>query len=320
MTSAVSGDPPSATREIVDLLRARGARGGGPPFGDGARIALAVEGGAMRGVVSAGMVSALEALGLNTAFDAVYGSSAGAINGAYLLTGQAALGASIYYQDINTRRFVDARRAFSRRPVLNLSFLLDDVMVTRKPLDAGRVLHGPTPLVVLATHVASADGVALRDFGSRARLVAALRASATMPVVAGDPADFEGALYLDASLTEPIPLPTAEADGHTHVLVLLTRPDASSRRVSLFDRTVVLPRLRRLSSTLATKYIDRAEPYASLLDVIAHGRGPLGRAVVAGIRPEAPVVRKLERDADRLRAGALRGFEALMAAFGSRPT
>lgn len=318
MTSAGSGDPSAATREIVLLLRARATRGGGPPFDDGARIALAVEGGAMRGVVSAGMVSALEALGLSSAFDAVYGSSAGAINGAYLLAGQAALGASIYYQDINTRRFVDARRAFSRRPVLNLSFLLDDVMASRKPLDAGRVLHSPTPLVVLATDVATAHGVALRDFGSRARLIAALRASATMPVVAGDPAEFDGARYLDASLTEPIPLPTAEADGHTHVLVLLTRPDASSRRVSLFDRTVVLPRLRRISRPLAAKYVDRAEPYASLLDVIARGRGPLGRAVVAGVRPAPPVVRKLERDADTLRAGALRGFEAVMAAFASK--
>ena len=46
---------------VVDLLRRR--RGRTPPFDDHARIALVVEGGAMRGVVSAGMVSALEALG-----------------------------------------------------------------------------------------------------------------------------------------------------------------------------------------------------------------------------------------------------------------
>ena len=61
----------------------------------------------MRGVVSAGMVSALEELGLTHAFDAVYGSSAGAINAAYFLAGQARLGTTIYYEDINNARFID---------------------------------------------------------------------------------------------------------------------------------------------------------------------------------------------------------------------
>jgi hypothetical protein len=97
-------------QEMIDLLKARAARRSRVPHGDGARIALAIEGGAMRGVVSAGMVAALEQLGLTDAFDAVYGSSAGAINGAYFLAGQANLGVTIYSEDINNRHFIDLRR------------------------------------------------------------------------------------------------------------------------------------------------------------------------------------------------------------------
>ena len=99
---------------MIDLLRARVARGSRAPHRDGASIALAVEGGAMRGVISAGMVSALEDLGLVDAFDAVYGSSAGAINAAYFLAGQARLGTTIYYEDINNAEFIDLARALSR--------------------------------------------------------------------------------------------------------------------------------------------------------------------------------------------------------------
>ena len=66
---------------------------------DGYKLGLAIEGGAMRGVVSAGMVTALEYLGLLRVFDAVYGSSAGAFNGAFFLAGQAAFGTTIYYLD-----------------------------------------------------------------------------------------------------------------------------------------------------------------------------------------------------------------------------
>ena len=43
------------------------------------QVGLAIEGGGMRGCVSAGMVAAVYNLGLMPAFDAVYGSSAGSL-------------------------------------------------------------------------------------------------------------------------------------------------------------------------------------------------------------------------------------------------
>jgi predicted patatin/cPLA2 family phospholipase len=300
---------------VIDILRRRAARGGGPPYGDGASVALCVEGGAMRGVISAGMVSALEALGLTGSFDAAYGSSAGSLNAAYFLAGQAALGATIYYDDINNRRFIDLRRPLRNRPIVNLDFLVDDIVGRRKRLDVARVLASTTPLSVLATHVASATAVRLDKFADAHDLVAALRASATMPIVAGGPGGFRGGEYFDASLTEPIPVPTAEADGHSHILVLLTRPGEEARTLSLLDRVLVIPRLKRLSPALAAKFIDRGEAYRSLLNHIAAGSGPLGRAVVFGIRPMPPGVGKLERRRDLLQQGAERGYRAVMQAF-----
>jgi predicted patatin/cPLA2 family phospholipase len=299
----------------IDLLRARAARRSRPPHGDGASIALVVEGGAMRGVVSAGMVSALEALGMIEAFDAVYGSSAGAINAAYFLAGQAALGTTIYYEDINNRRFIDLRRSIVGRPILNLAFLIDDVARRRKPLDVDRVLASPSPLAVLATDVATCAPVVLRGFRDGRDLLAAMRAGATMPIVAGRPSPYLDQRCFDASLTEPIPVPTAEADGHTHVLALLTRPRETPRRTTMFDRVYVLPRLRRISPALAARYVDRGQPYTALLDRIAAGTGPLGRAQVLGIRPDPPVVNKLECDAAMLRQAAARGFDAVMRAW-----
>lgn len=268
----------------------------------------------MRGVVSAGMVSALESLGMTNAFDAVYGSSAGAINAAYFLAGQAALGTTIYYEDINNRRFINLRRPFYGRPILDLAYLIDDVAARRKPLAVDRVLASPSPLTVLATDVSTCAPVALRRFATGRELLAAMRAGATMPIVAGRPAAYLDQRCFDASLTEPIPVPTAEADGHTHVLVLLTRPRETPRRTTMFDRVYVLPRLRRISPDLAARYIDRGPPYRALLERIAAGTGPLGRAQVLGLRPDPPPVRKLECDAARLKQAAASGFEAVMRA------
>jgi predicted patatin/cPLA2 family phospholipase len=303
---------------VIAFLKARRDRGSRAPHADGARIALAIEGGAMRGVVSAGMVAALEELGFTQAFDAVYGSSGGAINGAYFLAGQARLGATIYSEDINNRHFIALRRPLAGRPIVDLDFLLNDVARGRKPLAADRVLAAASPLTVMATDVAAAARAPLRGFATADDLFAALRAGATMPVIAGPPTTFAGRQYLDASITEPIPVPIAEADGYTHVLALLTRPRASTGGRSPLDRFYVVPRLRRLSPALAALYAARGGPYNALLDRIAAGLGPEGRAHVVGLRPSEAEISRLERDAARLRAAALHGFEIVLQAFGER--
>jgi predicted patatin/cPLA2 family phospholipase len=300
---------------VIDILRRRVAAGSRPPHGDGVRIALAVEGGAMRGVVSAGMVSALEELGYGDAFDAVYGASAGAINAAYFLAGQARLGTTIYHQDINNRRFIDLARALRGRPIVDLGFLMD-VARHRKRLDAARVIGGATPLRVLATDVTTEAARTLDGFETDTALFDALRAGATMPVIAGGPMELGTGRFLDASLSEPIPVPSAEAHGYTHVLALLTRSGSMRPGVSAFDRYYVAPRLRRVSPALATRYLTRAVSYAALLQAIDAGTGPLGRAQVMAIRASGEPIGKLECRREVLETGARRGFDAVMRLLG----
>ena len=87
------------------------------PPSDGYRIALSVEGGGMRGCVTAGMVTAIHYLGLEDTVDVVYGSSAGTVIGAYFITRQLPwFGPELYYDAlttagdsfINTKRFLRA--------------------------------------------------------------------------------------------------------------------------------------------------------------------------------------------------------------------
>jgi predicted patatin/cPLA2 family phospholipase len=315
-TSETASPARGTASEIVALLRARVERGSRAPHGDGASIALAVEGGGMRGVVSAGMVTALEALGYTNAFDAVYGSSAGAVNAAYFLAGQAGTGTTIYFEDINGPQFISLRRAVTPRPILDLAFLLDDVVVRRKRLAIDRVLASASPLSVLATDVESRTSAVFRAFADGASLLGALRAGATMPIVAGGPREYGGRRYLDASLSEPIPVPTAERDGHTHVLTLLTRSGPMRPRASAFDRYFVGPRLRRISPELADRYLTRAAPYAELMARIDAGTGPMGRARVMAVRVQNCRVSKLECRADVLRRAAGLGAQAIHEIFG----
>src|SRR5947209_1851988 len=99
--------PPAVAQLLLDRQRTFSKPGS---RADNRTIALAVEGGGMRGVVSAGMVAALEQLDLLHSFDVVYGASAGAVSAAYFVAGQARYGTTIFYDDINNRRFIDLRR------------------------------------------------------------------------------------------------------------------------------------------------------------------------------------------------------------------
>src|SRR5437764_7221010 len=132
--------------DTIDLIkeRARRIRQGGP-LQDGRKVALIVEGGAMRGVISCAALMGLEDLGMTPVFDEVYGASAGAVNAAYFLAGQAAYATTIYYQKINNTRFI--RRLWHRK-VLDIDDLFDSIISGERPLRVERVLSSQSRFFV----------------------------------------------------------------------------------------------------------------------------------------------------------------------------
>ncbi|KAI8104240.1 hypothetical protein M9434_002800 [Picochlorum sp. BPE23] len=212
----------------LDLIRSRIESGSLPgnradPF----KLGLVVEGGGMRGCVSGGALMALSELGLQNVFDAVYGSSAGAINSTYFLSGQRD-GVDIYHQHIASPDFIDLKRLINRKPgtpaALNLEFLLDHVIQEVLPLDFDAVLESPIPLKVVASSLDSLSPVLLEEFRNKEDLIECLRASANVPQVAGGPVEHRGHRLVDAAVFEAVPFRSAIADGCTHVVVLCTRP------------------------------------------------------------------------------------------------
>eukprot|EP00980_Cylindrotheca_fusiformis_P004318 scaffold919_cov130-Cylindrotheca_fusiformis.AAC.9 len=181
---------------------------------DGCKVALVVEGGGMRGCVSAGMVCALHHLGLRDAVDVVYGSSAGSIVGAYFLTEQLPwFGPELYYDKLTTagKKFIDTGR-LSRvlglgladprllkdvimrpnngKPVLDLAFLINDTMQLSKPLDWKKFLQRQKiqPLKVVASGLKSGKpivmGLESGHFESLEELGQCMRASCLLPGIA----------------------------------------------------------------------------------------------------------------------------------------
>lgn len=207
-----SPDLPSLTHPVVKLLHQRRKSG---TKDDGFKVALSIEGGGMRGCLSAGMVSALYYLGLEDAVDVVYGSSAGGVIGSYFVTRQLQwFGPEIYYDSLTTagKDFIDAKRLMRAlgigvlnprlwydfiskphfgRPVLDLDFLLKRTLQETKPLDWEEFVRQQSklPIKIVASNLRDEKAVVMDmengSFTSRAELAQCMHASCLLPGIAG---------------------------------------------------------------------------------------------------------------------------------------
>ncbi|WP_327085585.1 patatin-like phospholipase family protein [Nonomuraea sp. NBC_01738] len=213
--------PHGVLEVLADRVRGRSRPG---ERRDGHRVALAIEGGGMRGTVSAGMALALHDNGMMPAFDAIYGASAGAITGAWLLSGTPER-LTGWAEPLYARAMIRPSNLLRGRPMVDVRNLVEHLYreVTRMDFDA--VLANAVEYHPLATDVRTGRSTDLRPhLTDAADLRLALRASAALPFLAGPPVELAGRLYYDAGLAESIPYRTALAQGASHVLVLRSRP------------------------------------------------------------------------------------------------
>jgi len=210
--------------EVLRVIDER-VRSGSKPGqrSDAYRLALSIEGGGMRGTVSAGMAIALFELGVVSAFDAVYGSSAGAITGAWLLSSEPPRLRG--WADPDYARTLIRWSAMLRgRPVVDVRTLVEEVYQTEFPMDFASVLANPIEYHPLGTDAETGESTDLRPLVTGpAELRLALRASASLPFLAGPPVELGGRRFYDAGVAESIPFRTPLAQGATHVLVLRSR-------------------------------------------------------------------------------------------------
>jgi predicted patatin/cPLA2 family phospholipase len=213
------------TDTVLQLLRDRKQQGSTPGHrDDDARLVLLVEGGSSRGAYSSGMTVAIERLGLLPMFDAVYGSSAGALNGAWLLCGRADSTKHAWWDPSIMRGTIEPLRALRGKPVLDTRFLVHTVYTEIMPMGFQEILDSPIEFHPMATDGVTGQSTDLHDHvRNQAGLQAALRASSAMPVFAGRPIEIDGRSYVDAGVSESVPVRTALAQGATHVVALRTR-------------------------------------------------------------------------------------------------
>ena len=285
----------------------------------GARLALVVEGGGMRGAVTGGMVLALDELGLAHGFDAAFGSSAGALNAMWLVSGRVRDGIPTWTDPGLVGELIRRRRILRGGPVVDVTTLVEKRYELLSPGLFAAVLGGPVELHPIATDVHTGGPVDLHPEIADARtLRLALRASASLPLLAGPPVELGGRRFLDAGLSAAIPFEAALADGATHVLVLRSRREGETAEPATGAGARLTARLlRRVGPEVATSFLTRAEREAADEERLArHAADPTLKPHILSVRPDpdSPRPGRLERDIEVVRNGLEAGRQALHAA------
>ena len=185
------------------------------------KTGLVLEGGAMRGLFTAGILDVMMENGIE--FDGAMGVSAGAVFGCNFKSGQ--IGRSIRYN----MRFCDDPRYCSVQSLIKtgdlygVQFCYDEIPNKLDPFDAEDYRNNPMPFYAVCTNVETGKAIHKRLDNGDAKDMEYFRASASMPIVSRI-VEVDGYKLLDGGITDSIPLSSMERRGYPKNVVVLTQP------------------------------------------------------------------------------------------------
>ena len=303
--------------DTIDLLKERVRRAKqGRPTRDGRKVALIVEGGAMRGVISCASLMALEELGLTEVFDEVYGASAGAVNAAYFLAGQAACATTIYYQKINNTRFI---RRFWRRKIVDIDDLFDSIITSERPLRIDKVVASRSQFFITIADAQTGEAFLGHAQTSQTPLLTLLKASTAMPLLYNRLIAVDGRDCFDGGVINPLPILEAIESGCTDLLVLLTRPASFRDCVpNWLEQHFFDMRCARGNAQLMTAFCSTYLRENAVRDIALSRQTVPDGINIATLCPDElePRVERTTRNTDLLKRAAMASAKRTLAVFG----
>lgn len=273
------------------------------------KVGIVLEGGAMRGMYTAGVLDTFMELGINA--DLLVGVSAGALFGVNFLSNQK--GRAIRYN----KRFNKDRNYLGIRPLLREGNIVSTeyayVRVPHEldPFDDETFMANPSKFYAVITNIETGEGEYVK-MNSVFEQMDVLRASGSMPVVS-TPVKIGDNYYLDGAIADSIPFKWMMSKGVDKTIVILTR-DIAYRKKAMPG--IMVNRYKKKYPKFAEGMANRHNLYNSQIEEL---KALEEKGEVFVIRPtEAIKISRTERNPNKLQAtyelgqrDALKCIEAL---------
>ncbi|MCM1298349.1 MAG: patatin family protein [Firmicutes bacterium] len=257
------------------------------------KIGLVLEGGAMRGMYTAGVLDMFLEHGI--VFDCIVGVSAGALFGVNYLSEQS--GRVIRYN----KRFNRDKNYMGLLPLLregnifSTKYAYEDVPHRLDPFDDLKYKQSDVPFYAVLTDVKSGMPKYIR-IRSVFEQMDTLRASGSMPFVS-KPVPIDGGLYLDGGISDSIPFRWLLNNGCDKLTVILTR-DTEYRKKPMpkILANSCKRKYPRIAECLSERHISYNRNIEELNNLEKEGKAFI-------IRPSEPIkISRIEKDPQKLQA------------------
>lgn len=259
------------------------------------KTGLVLEGGAMRGMFTAGILDVLMEAGV--IFDGAIGVSAGAAFGVNYKSRQ--IGRAIRYnmRFCADKRYCGLRCLLRTGNIYSTEFAYGEVPLKYDVFDFDAYRRNPMEFHIVCTDVESGQPVYHRWDSFDDHGFDWIRASASMPLVSKI-VEIDGQKLLDGGIADSIPLRYFESIGYGRNVVILTQPDAYEKKENglLFLIRLMYRKYPRLVEAMEKRHAV----YNETLEYIAQ-KEKTGDILV--LRPETSLpVSRVERKPERLKA------------------
>ena len=266
---------------------------------------LVLEGGAFRGLFTAGVLDAL--LDINAELKYVIGVSAGATNAYSYVSKQRGRNLEIMEKFMDNKRYISYGNLIKCKSLMDLDFVFDEIPNKHCIFDYETFYKFNGKMLVGAFNIETGE-VEYFDKEMLDKRSSILRASIAIPLVF----PFEkinGQYYADGGLSEPIPINKSIADGNDKNIIILTRNEEYRKRQSKVN-TISYKIYKNKYPKLANVLRDRHIKYNEQLDYCKKLEGS-GNAII--VRPTVSMeINRFERDKNKLRAIYQNGYDLII--------
>lgn len=225
------------------------------------KVCLVLEGGAMRGLYTAGILDAL--VDTDIKIDCIIGVSAGALFGVNYKSKQKGRVLRYNTKYANDKRYMGLHSLITTGNLVNTEFAYHELPTKLDIFDEEEYSKSKTDFYAVITNINTGKAEYKKIINAIIQ-VDELRASGSMPFVS-QPVKIDDNYYLDGALADSIPVLKAKEMGYDKVIVVLTRPkEYRKKKHSPLMAKLFYKKYPNLVEAINTRY----KQYNDTLDII----------------------------------------------------
>ncbi len=255
---------------------------------------LVLEGGAMRGLFTAGVLDVMMEKGVSV--DGAIGVSAGAAFGCNYKSRQIGRAARYNIRFCGDKRYCSISSLIKTGDMFGADFCYNKIPYEYDSFDLTTYNENPMEFYVVCTDVDTGKAV-YRSCPDGEDSILWMRASASMPLAARI-VEIEGKLLLDGGVADSVPLRYFEGIGYEKNVVVLTQPRGYTKKKN-YMMPVIRLKYRRYKDFVQAM-ADRHKVYNESI-AYAEKRASDGAALIVR-PPEKLPVGRVEKDPEKLKA------------------